>query len=66
VNENPVNGNPGLLTVREVADALRVSKMTIYRLVHSDELASMRVGKHSIRILKTSVQEYLVARADAQ
>ena len=33
------------LTVAEVAAVMRVSKMTVYRLVHSGELASVRVGR---------------------
>jgi excisionase family DNA binding protein len=35
---------PQLLTVAELASMLRVSKMTVYRLVHSGELAAIRVG----------------------
>ena len=35
-----------LLTVREVADAMRVSTMTVYRLIHSGALPAIRVGKH--------------------
>ena len=33
------------LTVAEVAAVMRVSKMTVYRLVHSGELAAVRVGR---------------------
>ena len=33
------------LTVAEVATAMRVSKMTVYRLVHSGELPAVRVGR---------------------
>ena len=32
------------LTVAEVASMMRVSKMTVYRLVHSGEMPSVRVG----------------------
>ena len=32
------------LTVAEVALIMRVSKMTVYRLVHSGELEAIRVG----------------------
>ncbi len=46
------------LTVQEVADGLRVSKMTVYRFVHAGDLKSIRVGR-SIRILRTSLEEYL-------
>ena len=34
-----------LLTVREVAATLRVSTMTVYRLIKAGELRSTRVGK---------------------
>ena len=33
------------LTVAEVAALMRVSKMTVYRLVHSGELAAVQVGR---------------------
>ena len=33
------------LTVAEVAAMMRVSKMTVYRLVHYGELPAVRVGK---------------------
>ena len=46
------------LTVAEVAALMRVSKMTVYRLVHSEELASVRVGK-SFRVPERAVHEYL-------
>jgi excisionase family DNA binding protein len=46
------------LTVAEVAAVMRVSKMTVYRLVHSGELASVRVGR-SFRVPERAVNEYL-------
>ena len=48
----------GLLTVAEVADVLRVSTMTVYRLVKSGEIAAIRVGK-SYRIAESELQKYL-------
>jgi excisionase family DNA binding protein len=33
------------LTVAEVAGMMRVSKMTVYRLVHNGELPAVRVGR---------------------
>jgi excisionase family DNA binding protein len=44
-------------TVAEVAAFARVSKMTIYRLVHAGDLESVRVGR-SFRILSGSVTTY--------
>ena len=46
------------LTVAEVAARMRVSKMTVYRLVHSGELEAVRVGR-SFRVPDHAVQEYL-------
>ena len=46
------------LTVAEVAGIMRVSKMTVYRLVHAGDLAAMRVGR-SYRVPERAVQEYL-------
>lgn len=46
------------LTVAEVASLLQVSKMTVYRLVHSGELSAVRVGQ-SFQVPEKSVHEYL-------
>ena len=46
------------LTVAEVAAMMRVSKMTVYRLVHNGELPAVRVGK-SFRVPEKAVHGYL-------
>ena len=46
------------LTVAEVATIMRVSKMTVYRLVHSGELEAIRVGR-SFRVPEQAVNRYL-------
>jgi excisionase family DNA binding protein len=46
------------LTVAEVAAMMRVSKMTVYRLVHNGELPAVRVGR-SFRVPEEAVHEYL-------
>lgn len=46
------------LTVLNVAEELGVSKMTVYRLVHSGELASHRIGR-SFRIKRTALLDYI-------
>ncbi len=46
------------LTVAEVAARMRVSKMTVYRLVHNGDLEAVRVGR-SFRVPEEAVQEYL-------
>lgn len=52
--------NGTFLTVAEVAEIMRVSKMTVYRLVHSGELPAVRVGR-SFRVPEKAVNEYLDA-----
>jgi excisionase family DNA binding protein len=43
------------LTVAEVAEMMRVSSMTVYRLVHSGELPAVRFGR-SFRIPESAVE----------
>ena len=50
-----------LLTVQEVATRMRVSTMTVYRLIKSGELRAARIGK-SYRVLESDVDAYLAAR----
>lgn len=45
-------------TVAEVAVIMRVSKMTVYRLVHRGELAAVQVGR-SFRVPESAVHDYL-------
>ncbi len=49
-----------LLTVAEVADELRVSNMTVYRLIKKGDLAAIRVGKN-YRIRQSDLAAYLEA-----
>lgn len=42
------------LTVAEVAELMRVSKMTVYRLVHAGELPAVRFGR-SYRVPESAV-----------
>ena len=46
------------VTVAEVASLMRVSKMTVYRLIHSGELPAVRVGR-SFRVPESAVHDYL-------
>jgi excisionase family DNA binding protein len=46
------------LTVAEVAAVMRVSKMTVYRLVHNGEMPAVRVGR-SFRVPEQAVHDYL-------
>lgn len=42
------------LTVAEVAELMRLSKMTVYRMVHSGELPAVRFGR-SYRVPEADV-----------
>jgi excisionase family DNA binding protein len=56
-----LDSRPRFLTVAEVADLMRVSTMTVYRLIKAGELAAVRVGR-SYRIPDSEVDRYLEAR----
>jgi excisionase family DNA binding protein len=57
-------GRSRYVTVAEVAGQLRVSNMTVYRLVQSGHLPAVRVGR-SYRIREEDVDSYLAARYTA-
>ncbi len=46
------------LTVAEVAEMMRVSNMTVYRLVHAGDLPAIRFGR-SYRVPESAVAEAL-------
>jgi excisionase family DNA binding protein len=49
------------LTVQEVAQLMRVSSMTVYRLIRAGDLAAVRVGR-SFRVRDVDVDTYLQSR----
>jgi excisionase family DNA binding protein len=51
-----------LLTVYEVAAIMRVSNMTVYRLIKNGDLPALRVGKN-YRIRESDVDVYLSDRS---
>ncbi len=51
-----------LLTVGEVAATMRVSNMTVYRMIKSGQLPAIRVGKN-YRIRESDVDRYLAERS---
>ncbi|MGH9103606.1 MAG: helix-turn-helix domain-containing protein [Acidimicrobiales bacterium] len=57
----PPQARSRFLTVGEVAAALRVSTMTVYRLVNGHQLPAVRVGR-SYRIREEDVDRYLAER----
>lgn len=56
---SPLTGS--FLTVGEVARQLRVSNMTVYRLIKSGQMRAVRVGR-GYRILEDDVRRYLAQR----
>ncbi|MBV7362969.1 helix-turn-helix domain-containing protein [Actinomycetaceae bacterium TAE3-ERU4] len=54
----PQPPRPKLATVAEIADILRVSKMTVYRMIHDGELPAIRVGR-SFRVPQAVVDQLL-------
>lgn len=46
------------LTVSEVAALMRVSKMTVYRLIHSGEMPAVQFGR-SYRVPESAVEPYV-------
>lgn len=59
------SSGPRFLTVAEVAEMARVSKMTVYRMVHSGELPAIRVGK-SFRVPANEVEKLLGEAPDTE
>ena len=57
--------NPGitrLLTVAEVAGVMRVSRMTVYRLIRKGQLKAIRVGRN-YRVREKDLDLYLESQA---
>ena len=59
--ERPLESDQ-LHTVGEVARVMRVSNMTVYRMIKAGDLAAIRVGKN-YRIPESDVRRYLVERS---
>lgn len=46
------------VTAAEAAEVMRVSKMTVYRLIQAQELRAARIGR-SLRIAQDDLERYL-------
>ncbi|AWB85455.1 helix-turn-helix domain-containing protein [Mycetocola zhujimingii] len=53
------------LTVAEVADMMRVSRMTVYRMVHAGELPAIRFGR-SFRVPESAVEQVVGSHVASQ
>ena len=57
----PEHARASYLTVSEVAGVLRVSNMTVYRLINAGQMPAVRVGK-AYRIREDDIDRYLADR----
>lgn len=57
----PIENAGRLVTVAEVAAVLRVSTMTVYRLINAGELPAARIGR-SFRVRTGDLDRYLADR----
>ena len=55
--------NAKFMTVTEVAEMMRVSRMTVYRMIHAGDLPAVRFGR-SYRVPQEAVQA-IVSDTDA-
>ena len=62
MSERETKGGDRLLTVGEVAATMRVSNMTVYRMIKGGQLRAIRVGKN-YRIRESAVNGYLSDRS---
>lgn len=46
------------LTVAEISAMMRVSKMTVYRLIHEQEIETVRIGR-AFRVRESQVHRYM-------
>jgi excisionase family DNA binding protein len=54
---------PKLLKIAEVADVLRVSKTTVYRLVKVGELPAVHIADATVRVRPEDLEKYILEHA---
>ena len=52
------------LTMQEVADILRVNKVTIREMIRNGQLSAVRVGKSRLRISHQQLEEFINSQED--
>ena len=52
------------LTVKEVAKLLRVSERQVWRMIHAEEVDSIKVGR-SVRVTRPALAAYIAGRPSA-
>jgi excisionase family DNA binding protein len=65
-NSSNVRPSPArrLLTIAETADALRISRSSIYRLFDAGQLAWVQIGA-SRRVTATDIERFITAHTEA-
>ena len=48
-----------LLTIREVADKLRLGERTVYRLIESKRLKAIKVSRKAYRVSESELKKFL-------
>jgi excisionase family DNA binding protein len=51
-------GGPRFLTASEAAERMRVSKMTVYRLIRAGKIPAVQIGK-AYRVREDDLERYL-------
>lgn len=57
------DGFEELLTIADVAKALKISEVTVRRIISKNELSAIRVGQRHVRISPTSLRAYVSKQA---
>ena len=57
---------PTLLTVADVAERLRVSTRQVWRLIHDDELETIRIGARGVRVPAASLAAYVARQVERE
>jgi excisionase family DNA binding protein len=53
------NNSSQVLTISELCEELRISRTTAWRLLNAGELQWVRLGKRSVRVIRSSILTYL-------
>ncbi len=48
-----------LFTVAEIAEYLKISKMTVYKMIKAKKLPALKIGEKCVRITKEKLNEYI-------